>query len=78
MKLVDVRVFGGWFRVDIKSFKISLPNIIKKRSWMFKEHLMTYVTDRLSDRTSFHLSSRIQCVLLPSVCCQEGLGSTAE
>ena len=45
-KFEDVRVFGGWFRVDIRSFKSSLLNIIKKWSWLFKEHLMTYVTDR--------------------------------
>lgn len=45
-KREDFRVFGGWFRVDIKLFKNSLLNIVKKWSWLFKEHLMTYVTDR--------------------------------
>ncbi|KAM4600952.1 dynein axonemal heavy chain 11 [Polymixia lowei] len=52
-KLEDFRVFDGWFRVDIKSFKISLLNIIKKWSWLFKEHLMTYVTDSLDDLEEF-------------------------
>lgn len=42
----DFRVFNGWFRVDIKFFKVSLLNTIKKWSWLFKEHLLTYVTNR--------------------------------
>ncbi len=46
-RLDDWQVFDGWFRVDNRSFKMSLLNIIKKWSWMFKEHLMSYVTDRL-------------------------------
>lgn len=45
-KLEDFRVFDGWFRVDIKFFKVSLLNTIKKWSWLFKEHLLTYVTNR--------------------------------
>lgn len=45
-KLEDFRVFNGWFRVDIKFFKLSLLNTLKKWSWLFKEHLLTYVTNR--------------------------------
>lgn len=45
-RLEDWQVFDGWFRVDIRPFKMSLLNIIKKWSWMFKEHLMSYVTGR--------------------------------
>jgi len=45
-QLEDFRVFDGWLRVDIKFFKASLCNIIKKWSWLFKEHLLTYVTNR--------------------------------
>lgn len=45
-KLEDFRVFSGWFRVDIKLFKVSLLNAIKKWSWLFKEHLLTHVTNR--------------------------------
>lgn len=45
-KVEDFRVFNGWFRVDIKFFKVSLLNALKKWSWLFKEHLLTYVTNR--------------------------------
>lgn len=44
--LEDFKVFNGWFRVDIKFFKVSLLNIVMKWSWLFKEHLLTYVTNR--------------------------------
>ncbi|KAG7469713.1 hypothetical protein MATL_G00131750 [Megalops atlanticus] len=52
-KTEDSKVFDSWFRVDIKSFKMSLLNTIKKWSWMFKEHLMTYVTDSLNELEEF-------------------------
>ncbi|KAF7658249.1 hypothetical protein LDENG_00015570 [Lucifuga dentata] len=52
-KLEDFRVFDGWFRVDIKFFKVSLLNTIKKWSWLFKEHLMTFVTNSLDDLEEF-------------------------
>lgn len=45
-KLEDFSVFNGWFRVDIKFFKVSLLNTLKKWSWLFKEHLLTHVTNR--------------------------------
>ncbi|XP_077576473.1 dynein axonemal heavy chain 11 [Stigmatopora nigra] len=52
-KLEDYTVFDGWFRVDIKHFKVNLLNIIKKWSWLFKEHLLTYVTNSLEDLQGF-------------------------
>ncbi|XP_019728452.1 dynein heavy chain 11, axonemal isoform X3 [Hippocampus comes] len=52
-KLEDSRVFDGWFRVDIKHFKVTLLNTIKKWSWLFKEHLLTYVTNSLDDLQGF-------------------------
>ncbi|XP_071372237.1 dynein axonemal heavy chain 11 isoform X2 [Centroberyx affinis] len=52
-KVEDFRVFDGWFRVDIKFFKVSLLNTVKKWSWLFKEHLMTYVTNSLDDLEEF-------------------------
>ncbi|XP_038653360.1 dynein heavy chain 11, axonemal-like isoform X2 [Scyliorhinus canicula] len=52
-KFEDIRVFDSWFRVDIKPFKMALLNTIKKWSWMFKEHLMHYVTDSLSELEEF-------------------------
>ncbi|XP_062322712.1 dynein axonemal heavy chain 11 isoform X2 [Osmerus eperlanus] len=57
-KFEDFRVFGGWFRVDIRSFKSSLLNMIKKWSWLFKEHLMTYVTDSLKELEEFVQATR--------------------
>ncbi|KAK3551295.1 hypothetical protein QTP70_013939, partial [Hemibagrus guttatus] len=52
-KLEDWRVFDGWLRVDIRSFKTSLLNTIKKWSWMFKEHLISYVTENITDLEEF-------------------------
>ncbi|XP_067457869.1 dynein axonemal heavy chain 11 isoform X1 [Thunnus thynnus] len=52
-KLEDFTVFDGWFRVDIKFFKVSLLNTIKKWSWLFKEHLLTYVTNSLDELKEF-------------------------
>lgn len=45
-KFEDFRIFEGWLKVDMKPFKISLLNIIKKWSWMFKEYLLRFVIDR--------------------------------
>ena len=46
VKLEDFQVFNGWFRVDTRFFKVSLLNTLKKWSWLFKEHLLTHVTNR--------------------------------
>lgn len=45
-KLEDWQVFDGWLKVDIRPFKTNLLNTIKKWSWIFKEHLVSYVTDK--------------------------------
>uniref|UniRef100_A0A3B5KZ49 Dynein, axonemal, heavy chain 11 n=1 Tax=Xiphophorus couchianus TaxID=32473 RepID=A0A3B5KZ49_9TELE len=42
-QLEDFRVFDGWLRVDCRFFKVSLLNTIKMWSWLFKEHLLTYL-----------------------------------
>ncbi|XP_070822029.1 dynein axonemal heavy chain 11 [Chaetodon trifascialis] len=52
-ELEDFRVFNGWLRVDIKFFKLSLLNTLKKWSWLFKEHLLTYVTNSLDELQKF-------------------------
>uniref|UniRef100_UPI0037E727D7 dynein axonemal heavy chain 11 n=1 Tax=Semicossyphus pulcher TaxID=241346 RepID=UPI0037E727D7 len=52
-KMEDFMVFNGWFRVDIKFFKVSLLNTLKKWSWLFKEHLLTYVTNSLDELQQF-------------------------
>ncbi|KAM4735000.1 dynein axonemal heavy chain 11 [Anableps anableps] len=52
-QLEDFRVFDGWLRVDFRFFKASLLNTIKKWSWLFKEHLLTYVTNSLEELQKF-------------------------
>lgn len=47
-KMEDRRVFCGWLQLDIKPFKHTLMNVIKKWSWMFKEHLLNHVNERLA------------------------------
>ena len=46
-KLDDIRLIDKWFRVDSKPFKTVLLNTVKKWSYMFKQHLMDDVTNRL-------------------------------
>ncbi|XP_041830036.1 dynein heavy chain 9, axonemal-like isoform X1 [Melanotaenia boesemani] len=48
-----VHVFHGWIRVDGRSMKTALLNVIKKWSLMFKQHLMDLVTNSLSDLETF-------------------------
>lgn len=43
----DRRVFCGWLQLDISPFKHTLMNVIKRWSWMFKEHLLNHVNQRL-------------------------------
>ncbi|XP_075466168.1 dynein axonemal heavy chain 11-like [Ascaphus truei] len=38
------KTFNGWLLVNVKPFKMSLMNVIKKWSWMFKAHLLNHVT----------------------------------
>ncbi|XP_040289656.1 dynein heavy chain 11, axonemal [Bufo bufo] len=49
----DTKVFESWFRLDLKPFKMSMLVIIRKWSWMFKEHLLRFVVDSLSDLEEF-------------------------
>ncbi|KAM6951484.1 dynein beta chain, ciliary-like [Aplochiton taeniatus] len=51
--LEPVRVFQGWMRVDGRAFKSALLNIVKKWSFMFKQHLIDHVTNSLSDLEGF-------------------------
>ncbi len=39
-------MFESWFRVDGRPFRQMLLNIIKKWSFMFKQHLIDHVTNR--------------------------------
>ncbi|CAF94150.1 unnamed protein product, partial [Tetraodon nigroviridis] len=51
--LEPVRVFLGWMRVDGRAMKSALLHIIKKWSFMFKQHLIDHVTNSLSDLEKF-------------------------
>lgn len=46
ISLEPTKVFDGWMQVDVRPFKASLLNIIKKWSLMFKQHLVDFVTNR--------------------------------
>lgn len=48
-----VCVFDCWFRVDAKPFKQALLNIVKRWSFMFKQHLIDHVTNSLQDLAGF-------------------------
>ena len=41
-----VQHFYHWFRVDARPFKQALLNMIKRWSFMFKQHLIDHVTNR--------------------------------
>ncbi|AWP17229.1 putative dynein heavy chain 9 axonemal [Scophthalmus maximus] len=51
--LEPVHVFQRWMRVDGRSMKSALLNIIKKWSFMFIQHLIDHVTHSLSDLEKF-------------------------
>ncbi|XP_032945882.1 dynein axonemal heavy chain 9 [Rhinolophus ferrumequinum] len=48
-RLEPIKVFDSWMKMDVRPFKASLLNIIKKWSLMFKQHLVDYVTNSLAD-----------------------------
>ncbi|TNN78182.1 Dynein heavy chain 11, axonemal [Liparis tanakae] len=49
----DRRVFCGWLQLDTTPFKHTLMNVIKKWSWMFKEHLLNHVNQSVRELSSF-------------------------
>uniref|UniRef100_A0A8C5P182 Dynein, axonemal, heavy chain 9 n=1 Tax=Jaculus jaculus TaxID=51337 RepID=A0A8C5P182_JACJA len=55
--LEPTKVFDGWMKVDVRPFKVSLLNVIKKWSLLFKQHLVDYVTNSLADLEVFIKSS---------------------
>ncbi|XP_061653101.1 dynein axonemal heavy chain 11 [Phyllopteryx taeniolatus] len=52
-KMEDGRVFCGWLQLDIRPFKHMLMNIIKRWSWMFKEHLLNHVNQSVRELSTF-------------------------
>lgn len=57
--LEPVCVLDSWMKVDARSFKASLLGVIKKWSFMFKQHLIDHVTHRYH---YFSCSSWVSCV----------------
>ena len=53
VQIKDTQLFESWFRVDAKPFKSQLLNIIKRWSFMFKQHLIDHVTNRFVDFSFF-------------------------
>ncbi|XP_072770151.1 dynein beta chain, ciliary-like [Nerophis lumbriciformis] len=51
--LEPVNVFHCWMRVDGRGMKVALLNIVKKWSFMFKQHLIDHVINSLSDLENF-------------------------
>ncbi|KAG8443036.1 hypothetical protein GDO86_011741 [Hymenochirus boettgeri] len=49
----DTKDFENWFRVDLKPFKMSLLNLIKKWSCMFKDHLLQFVVNSVTELEEF-------------------------
>ncbi|XP_016077900.1 PREDICTED: dynein heavy chain 9, axonemal [Miniopterus natalensis] len=52
-RLEPFRVFDSWMKIDVRPFKASLLNIIKRWSLMFKQHLVDHVTHSLADLDVF-------------------------
>uniref|UniRef100_A0A3B3Y5N1 AAA+ ATPase domain-containing protein n=1 Tax=Poecilia mexicana TaxID=48701 RepID=A0A3B3Y5N1_9TELE len=52
-KMEDRMVFCGWLQLDIRPFKHTLMNVIKKWSWMFKEHLLNHVNQSVKELSHF-------------------------
>ncbi|XP_004857611.1 dynein heavy chain 9, axonemal isoform X1 [Heterocephalus glaber] len=64
-RLEPTKVFDSWMEINVRPFKASLMNIIKKWSLMFKQHLVDHVTNSLDDLEAFIKSS--ECGLLKKV-----------
>lgn len=51
--IAPFQVFNGWFQVDVRPFRQSLLNIVRKWGNMFKNHLVVRVTSSLMDLATF-------------------------
>lgn len=52
-KIAPFQVFNAWFQVDVRPFRQSLLNIVRKWGNMFKNHLVDRVTSSLIDLANF-------------------------
>lgn len=76
-KLHHTSMFEGWFRVDVRPFKQALLNIIKRWSFMFKQHLIDHVTNSLNDLAEFIKVSDVTSLMsLNDVTSRFGEGAT--
>lgn len=51
--IAPFQVFNAWFQVDVRPFRQSLFNIVRKWGNMFKNHLVDRVTNSLIDLATF-------------------------
>lgn len=49
----SLQIFNAWFQVDVRPFRQSLLNIVRKWGCMFKNHLVDRVTYNLTDLGNF-------------------------
>ncbi|XP_072501166.1 dynein axonemal heavy chain 9 [Notamacropus eugenii] len=52
-QLEPFKIFDNWMKIDIRPFKMSLLNVIKRWSLMLKQHLIDHVTHSLADLEVF-------------------------
>ncbi|XP_069510616.1 dynein axonemal heavy chain 9 [Ambystoma mexicanum] len=52
-RMEPINVFDSWMKIDARPFKVSLLNVIKRWSLMFKQHLIDHVTNSLADLEEF-------------------------
>ena len=53
LKIKETTLIDKWFRISIKPFKTIVLNLIKKWSFMFKQHLMDDITNNLKELDQF-------------------------
>ncbi|KAF5911901.1 hypothetical protein HPG69_015879 [Diceros bicornis minor] len=70
-RLEPIKVFDSWMKIDVRPFKASLLNIIKKWSLMFKQHLVDYVTNSWLEVAGFWTPA-VTLVLLFLLCTRRG------
>ncbi|NWH56161.1 DYH9 protein, partial [Geococcyx californianus] len=52
-RIEPISIFQSWMKVDARPFKVSLLNVIKRWSLVFKQHLVDHVTHSLTDLDEF-------------------------
>ncbi|NXY46192.1 DYH9 protein, partial [Ceuthmochares aereus] len=52
-RIEPITIFQSWMKVDARPFKVSLLNVIKRWSLVFKQHLVDHVTHSLADLDEF-------------------------